>query len=183
LALIGWTYVAYEVFSTTPESLFAKVSTPALALETICLVEVGRIAIGDLPGNLVLGTILHAIRILTLTEIIPRNDEVWLAPAVLGSWAVTEMSRYPMYVFKTWKFARLLRMVVPVMTFPIGCGAEAYSAWLVFCLDGTPVYVKVGLVIVMGINGLLGPSMAYPVIVKKALKEVFGKSKKGDKMA
>ena len=37
-----------------------------------------------------------------------------------------------MYVIKGLGATRLLRMVVPMVTFPIGCGAEAYSAWLVF---------------------------------------------------
>lgn len=172
VALIGWIYVAVVVCTTPSETLFSRVARTVGKLEVICIVEVVRIAIGNLPGNLVLGVILHAIRVLALTQILPRNKEVWLATAVLGSWAITEISRYPMYVFKSSKQARLLRMVVPVVSFPIGCGAEALSAWLVFWLNDTPAMVRVGLLCLMGINVLLGPTMAYPIIVKKALKEL-----------
>ena len=132
IALAGWSYVAYLVATTAPPHSAAL--QPALALELICCVEVLRMVLSDLPGNLVLGAVLHSIRILALTVILPRTDpsNAWLATAVLGAWAATEVSRYPMYVVKGVSAARLLRMVVPMATFPLGCGAEAYSAWLVF---------------------------------------------------
>lgn len=127
---------------------------------------------GDLPGNIVLGAVLHAIRLLALAQVLPRTDlaHSWLATAVLGSWAVTEVSRYPMYVAKGFGPARLLRMVVPMAMFPIGCGAEAYAAWLVFQQGGVSAPLKGALVGMMAVNVLLGPTMAYPVIVKKGLE-------------
>ena len=95
VALAGWGGVLYLVATTPPESLLATTSTLVLGMEVICAIEVLRMAIGDLPGNLVLGVVLHAIRFLVLLEVLPRTsvENVWLVAAVLGSWAVTEVSR------------------------------------------------------------------------------------------
>lgn len=128
-----------------------------------------RIVIGDLPGNILFGVLLHLIRMIALLLVFPRTsiESSWLASAILGSWSVTEVSRYPMYIVKGSKFARLLRMVVPMATFPIGCFTEAYSAWLVFRESSTPILVKIPLLVLVVINGGLGPVMAYPHVLKK----------------
>ena len=172
IALAGWSYVAYLV-ATSPPPHEAAIQ-PSLALELICFVEVLRMVLSDLPGNLVLGAVLHSIRLLALTVILPRTDpaNAWLATAVLGAWAATEVSRYPMYVVKGMGVARLLRMVVPMVTFPIGCGAEAYSAYLVFGQPGTTPVLKGALGLMIAVNALLGPTLAYPVIMTKGLQEM-----------
>lgn len=182
IALVGWCYVAVLVATTPAEFLNAAVNQTCFALEAICVVEVARMAVGDLPGNIVLGAVLHAIRLLALAQVLPRTDlaHAWLTTAVLGSWAVTEVSRYPMYVAKGFGPARLLRMVVPMVTFPIGCGAEAYAAWLVFQQGGVSAALKGALVGMLAVNVLLGPTMAYPVVMKKGL-EAIGLHKTKDK--
>lgn len=105
-----------------------------------------RIALGNLPGSLLFGCLLHIIRVITITQIIPNISEddqcQWIAKAILGSWVLTEISRYPMYVYRS-EITRKLRMVVPVVTFPIGCFTEAYGALVVFREYSPTLVVKV----------------------------------------
>jgi len=205
-----------------------------MVLEGICVIEVLRILVGDLPGNLILGIILHTIRITTIVEVLPRaaaaakgihgknmdNDSnsnstiimmcTWIVPAVLASWAVTEVARYPMYMFPTNSLVRSIRMVVPLLTFPIGAFSEFFGAYQVFLLarpgeqqqqqqqqqqnnqqynqhnaDATiPVWLQGMLVLIMVVNGVLGPILAYPALVKKGwpiVLECLGQTPPTDK--
>lgn len=153
---------------------------PVLALEGICILEVVRIFLGDLKGNVVLGTVLHAIRLLTILETISRLPGHWTGPFILGSWAVTEVCRYPMYLYPNNLFCRSIRMVVPLVTFPIGAFTEAYGAYKV-CMDPeTNVDLKLALSAVLFVNGILGPTMAYPALLKKGLP-VLGLGRKREK--
>lgn len=159
-----------------------------LFLEMICFVEVGRIAIGQLKGNFTLGIILHMIRLTCLLFVFnheSRGLTDMTSSMILYSWALTEVGRYPMYVFPKSSMARNVRLVLPMFTFPVGCAAEFYSAylvltemltekmsydhgvkyWLACCLLGMVVFV----------NGLLGPTLAYPALVKKGLRVMTGK--------
>lgn len=159
-------------------------------LELICLVEVGRIAFGRLRGNLVLGSVLHFIRITCLIYVLPtgllRGDDRAVAMIVLYSWSITEVTRYPMYLFPTSTSARRMRLVTPLFTFPPGCAAECYGAYRAFMTEwsdddgsgggggGDPI--KLGLLgMVILINGLLGPTMAYPALLNKGLPVMMGK--------
>jgi len=84
-------------------------------------------------------------------------------------------------------------MMVPLVTFPLGAGAEAYGAYLVLKMahheydnnhnrhddDTHPIqnlslslWIQGALVLMMCIQVFLGPTMAYPVIVKKAFQEM-----------
>eukprot|EP00957_Ditylum_brightwellii_P102842 7836904-Ditylum_brightwellii.AAC.1 len=99
---------------------------------------------------------------------------------ILASWSITEVSRYPMYLISSSKVIRLVRMLVPVVTFPIGAGSEAYVSYLLLTSggggDGMLEWIaKIVFGSTLLINTMLGPSMAYPAIVKKALKELSGK--------
>jgi hypothetical protein len=148
-------------------------------LELICFVEVGRIAFGRLKGNLVLGSVLHFIRTSCLLYVLPDGlmrggDRVTMI--VLYAWSITEVTRYPMYLFPTSIAARHLRLVVPLFTFPLGCAAEAYGAYRALLTEwsnedgGVKDPVKLGLLgMVILINGLLGPTMAYPALLNKGL--------------
>jgi hypothetical protein len=98
-----------------------------------------------------------------------------------------------MYLFPSSDMARKIRLVVPIVTFPLGCALEAYGAFRVvwtelFGSDGTAngdtsnyvptetPWLKIGLLLmVLLINGLLGPSLAYPAILKKGLPVLMGK--------
>lgn len=175
-------------------------------LEAICFVEVCRIAFGKLKGNLVLGLVLHVVRTSCLFYVLPdgllRGDRT--AMYVLYAWSITEVCRYPMYLLpdkassssssSSAALARRVRLVAPLFTFPPGCAAEAYGAYraLLAMTDrndgggsGSEDPVKLGLlVIVILVNGLLGPTMAYPALLKKGLPALMGKkSEEGQRRA
>ena len=174
IAFLGWSFVCYRLLllfqsSNDTRNVVTDLQTPVLALEGICAVEVVRIFIGDLKGNFILGLILHAIRIVTLLKTMVMLPDHWTGVVILGSWAVTEVFRYPMYMFPANQFCRSIRMVVPLVTFPIGAFSEAYSALVVFYHPETSLLLKVALFGVLFINGILGPTMAYPALLKKGL--------------
>lgn len=184
VAFFGWSYVLFLLVSSSlgnnsdGEALLAATRTPVLLLEGICLVEVLRIFLKDLPGNLVLGVVLHAIRFTAILEVLPRAvglvaadmNSSWTAPAILYSWAVTEVTRYPMYLFPSSSMSRSIRMVVPLVTFPIGAFSEFCGAYQVFTAsDAVPIWLQVILVVMMIVNGILGPCLAYPALLKKGL--------------
>jgi len=186
IAFAGWSYVLFRLVASsypTPDydGLVDELRGPILGLEAICVVEVVRILVGDLPGNFVLGAVLHAIRFTAVTQILPANPpDHWTVPAVLGSWAATEVGRYPMYMFPNVEFLRSARMVVPLFTFPVGCFSEAYGAYLVFADGDTPAWLRAVLGMVLFVNGVLGPALAYPALLKKGLP-VLGLAKKREK--
>ena len=135
------------------------------------------------------GIILHTIRLITICLPLTRfaaaddDDETWLGMLILGSWSVTEVCRYPMYLFPNQARARSVRMLVPMLTFPVGAWAEGYSAYLVLLRNSstsTSSSNNLGLLSqlllggVVGINGLLGPTMAYPALLQKGIPYLFG---------
>ena len=101
-----------------------------------------------------------------------------------------------MYLFPTSSKARYIRLVLPIVTFPLGAAAEAWGAYNVLAGlwkgdsssssgDGAPPFVywtKIGLLgMVVLVNGLLGPTMAYPALLKKGLPVLMGKVQKKKK--
>mmetsp|Transcript_9506 Transcript_9506/g.11998 ORF Transcript_9506/g.11998 Transcript_9506/m.11998 type:complete len:246 (+) Transcript_9506:72-809(+) len=224
-ALLGWTFVLFlllsqlsaiqsflpltiqqltlpffdtPIFDTTTSSPDDRlpIINLLLFLEGICFIEVGRIAIGQLKGNLVLGVILHLIRMSCLLIVLPAgltspsDTKVMISTLVLYSWALTEVGRYPMYLFPSSAMTRYVRLVLPIVTFPVGAFAEAVGAYwhlkqlLLVGADDAATrspfhWVQVGLlVMVVGINSLLGPTMAYPALLKKGLPVLLGKKGK-----
>jgi len=174
VAFFGWSFVSYKIFflfqsSNDAGKVINDLQMPVLALEGICAVEIVRIFFGDLKGNFVLGVILHAIRLLTVLKTMVRLPNQWIGVSILGSWAVTEVFRYPMYIFPSNQLCRSVRMVVPLVTFPIGAFSEAYGSYIVFFDPESPIGLKVALSAVMFVNGVLGPTMAYPALLKKGL--------------
>ena len=180
-------------------------------LEALCCIEVTRIAIGQLKGNLILGIVLHMIRITCLLLVLPNglssadyghnnkysiNPKLFTSILVLFSWSLTEVGRYPMYIFPKSNIARNVRLVLPMITFPIGCAAEAYGAYTVLIElltmsddgnsdnaseDNMLYWVKIAsLGMVLLINGLLGPTMAYPALLKKGMRVLRGNKSKND---
>ena len=71
-------------------------------------------------------------------------------------------------------------MVVPLLTFPVGAFSEAYGAYIVFVDSKTPLGLKIALSAVLFVNGVLGPTMAYPALLKKGLP-VLGLCRKREK--
>jgi hypothetical protein len=171
VAFFGWSGVLLKLFmpETSPDLV-----TLVKGLECICLVEVVRIMLGDLKGNLVLGLFLHGIRVASILQVLPRLPEHhWTQWYVLFAWAVSEVTRYPMYIFPSSSMIRSVRMVVPLFTFPIGCYSEAYAAYLVLLQEKEegagkhPWWLSVILGAILFINGVLGPTQAMPALVKK----------------
>jgi hypothetical protein len=88
-----------------------------------------------------------------------------------------------MYIFPSSAFARWIRLVLPIVTFPIGAISEAVGAYNALSKlwsskdDSDGLYwIKVGLLgMVIGINSLLGPTLAYPALLKKGLPVLLGK--------
>lgn len=179
-------------------------------LEALCCIEVTRIAIGQLKGNLILGIVLHMIRITCLLLVLPNgltsstsgddndnNPKLLTSILVLYSWSLTEVGRYPMYIFPKSNIARNVRLVLPMITFPIGCAAEAFGAYTVLIElltmsddensdnaseDSMLYWVKIAsLGMVLLINGLLGPTMAYPALLKKGMRVLMGNKSKSKK--
>jgi hypothetical protein len=184
VAECGWIYVLLHLVEQfvkfypelPPDKLVTDVRPTVLMLESICALEVLRMLLGDLPGNLILGVVLHSIRFVAITELLVRTPEAhWTGPAILTSWAVTEVTRYPMYMFPNMPQARSMRMVVPLVTFPLGAFSEAFGAYIVFVDLDTPVWLKAVTAAVLFVNGVLGPTMAYPALLKKGLPVIgFG---------
>ena len=127
--------------------------------------KVIRIGFGTLPGNLLFGSLLHLIRVIVWFIIIPQSKTIWIR-LILGIWSMTEVSRYPMYIFKRSKYIRLLRMLIPLLSFPLGCFCEAFAAYSVYSRDQS-LWVQISLIFLLCINGILGPSMAYPHVLQK----------------
>ena len=177
VALGGWIFVLGQLLKADAAALVA-LQPAVLGLEGICVLEVVRIVAGDLPGNVVLGVALHAIRLTVITLVWPNASPLWQR-AILYSWAVTEVSRYPMYLYPAVNMLRAVRMVVPLVTFPVGAAAEAYATFLVWqsTESSRPPWQQGLLTAVLFVNGVLGPTMAYPALLKKGLP-VLGLTKK-----
>mmetsp|Transcript_1266 Transcript_1266/g.1417 ORF Transcript_1266/g.1417 Transcript_1266/m.1417 type:complete len:208 (-) Transcript_1266:527-1150(-) len=189
IAFSGWMFVCYKLLVLCRSwnddgygdiDWMRRIQKPVLFLEGICVIEVLRILLGQLKGNFILGVILHAIRLLTVLETMVRLPNHWTGPFILGSWAITEIFRYPMYMFPNNQLCRSIRMVVPIVTFPIGAFSEAYGAYLVFSDPKSPFGLKLALSFVLFVNGALGPTMAYPALLKKGLP-ILGLTKKRER--
>ena len=69
-----------------------------------------------------------------------------------------------------------------MVTFPVGAWAEGYSAYLVLLRNSSSSSSNNNLGLlsqlllggVVGINGLLGPTMAYPALLQKGIPYLFG---------
>ena len=183
VAFVGWSYILVQLVLLLPQDSqqqqdgLIEMELTVSALEAICLIEVLRIIVGDLPGNLVLGVVLHTIRLTVLTLV--WEPQPWTGSAIYWSWAVTEVTRYPMYLFPNASALRSMRMVVPLVTFPLGAFSEAYATYVVLQRDGddSELWKKCLFVAVLFVNGVLGPTMAYPALLKKGLP-VLGLTKK-----
>jgi hypothetical protein len=94
-----------------------------------------------------------------------------------------------MYIFPSSLAARRVRLVAPLFTFPAGCAAEAYGAYRALAMMergiggiGGEDPIKLGLLgMVVLVNGLLGPTMAYPALLKKGLPALMGKKAGGQR--
>lgn len=176
LALSGWG-VALAILVAQWPSVSASLGTPLMTLilasESICVFEVLQIALGLARGNVVLGFTLHYTRLIEALVILPLIPSHLSARLVLLAWSLTELCRYPMFLAPGSKFARWLRYVTPVLTFPLGCGGEAWAAHIVHsssALAGRLALLRFLVWFVIPVNVLGGTLYAYPSLVKKALQ-------------
>lgn len=94
-----------------------------------------------------------------------------------------------MYLFPNSAMARKVRLVLPLFTFPAGAAAEALGAYRVMnkmirigdSIYSRPIFywIAVSLLgMVVLINVLLGPTMAYPALLKKGLPALMGRAER-----
>merc|ERR1711879_218494 len=136
-----------------------------LGSELICVSEVVRISLGQLRGDLPLGITIHYTRLLMWFVALTHpavSDGV--AKMILLGWAVTEVGRYPMIMTAgSVPSLKVLRYAVPLVTFPLTAGAEAYAAYCVLPVTkSTSLKVVLGLVILVNV---FGGSAWYPKMV------------------
>ncbi|KAL3932820.1 MAG: hypothetical protein SGBAC_010673 [Bacillariaceae sp.] len=173
IAFGGWSYICYQLFMGCD----AQEMDPYVKyLECICLVEVLRIVLGDLKGNLTLGLFLHAIRLGSIFAVIPRLPEGhWTQDYIYFAYSVTEVTRYPMYLFPSSTAMRKIRMIAPLFTFPVGCYTEGLAAYMVLMQEKEegaekhPVWLVIVLAFILFVNGVLGPTQAMPALISKGL--------------
>ena len=65
---------------------------------------------------------------------------------------------------------KILRYTVPLLTFPVGCIAEAYGCWLVLPKYPQMFHSATALLwIQIGINGFGGPYVMYTMLTKASI--------------
>ena len=169
----GWLYVLERLKETplsTPLLELPLMAQVVLALEVVCCVEVGRMIVGDLRGSAATGVVLHSIRMVVILLVFPTASEV-MVRTILLAWSVTELCRYPCYVFKESTLLKRVREAVPVVTFPLGAGTEALASCLARSAAET-----MGTRALLGVQicaNVLGSTYAYPRMVARGKRAVF----------
>ena len=154
VAWIGWSCVlasaAYD----------AKL---VLILELMCCAELLRMVVGVLKGNVRVGLILHATRLIVYHQVLPTH----YTTQILQVWSVTELARYPYYVFKS-PLTFALRSFVPLITFPLGVVAETLGLVARLRDDDASTAVKCLCALPL-VTTLLAP-IGYWSLLKKAVR-------------
>ena len=55
----------------------------------------------------------------------------FVAKLILAAWSATEVARYPMVLFPSSAGLKTFRYLMPLVTFPLGAGTEAFAAYTV----------------------------------------------------
>lgn len=149
---------------------FPHVAKVTLMLELVCCVEVVRMLVGNLKGNVYLGVGLHYVRLFIILAILPYVGNHVSCVLVLLAWVVTETCRYPYYIFGGQR-CMTLRYFAPVITFPWGCAAEAWAIHVALPqLDGVLHYLAYAQIL----GNVAGGIMAYPAIARKGIAVLRG---------
>lgn len=169
----GWTALATRLIFAAWEGALnvwplPEVFSSVVVLETVCIVEVMRIMFGSLKGNLKLGIGLHLTRAFVILIIFPCLGDHVACILVLSAWTLTEIFRYPLYIFGG-SLVEKLRYVVPIFTFPLGAGGEAWGMYVALPqLSGFFKYQAMFHIFVNIVGGLV----VYPDLVKKGARSV-----------
>eukprot|EP00746_Dinoflagellata_sp_MGD_P075034 gnl/MRDRNA2_/MRDRNA2_30231_c0_seq1.p1 gnl/MRDRNA2_/MRDRNA2_30231_c0~~gnl/MRDRNA2_/MRDRNA2_30231_c0_seq1.p1 ORF type:complete len:572 (+),score=103.94 gnl/MRDRNA2_/MRDRNA2_30231_c0_seq1:191-1717(+) len=183
LAWCGWCalFVKLALLSTgsTKEDVWEapSVRQGTVALESLCCLEVVRMLVGSLQGNVTLGVALHYTRVFICLCVFPHVGTHTSCPLVLFAWSFTEICRYPYYILGG-EFASKLRYGAPIVTFPLGAGGEMWACWA--ALPHLSGGLRALAMLQIGVNGLGGLAAYSGLVTKglKALKGGDGKSKK-----
>lgn len=187
-SLLGWAGVLFATVHRLSSHHYPGLSVwgggplarCTLILELVCALDVVRMLAGSLKGNWVLGLPLHYTRLFVLLSVLPKvSVGTNVGELILLAWSLTEVFRYPMYLFPS-ALTTKLRNVIPVLTFPLGAGYEAYACYLYATQNGGPNNVLTYLAAVqVFVNVVLGAFLVYPGVVKRGL----GRKKRDDKKA
>jgi len=179
ISLVGWFGVAIQtglLFHAT-QTASATLLKIVLLLEVICASETAQIAAGILRGDFKLSFVVHYTRFMMLFVTIPHaavNETV--VNLILLAWSLTEVGRFPMVLFPESKLLKTVRYGVPLITFPMGAGTEAYAAYLVL-LKTDNMFLK-GLLGVIILTNIVGGVLWYPGMIKKVILSLDNKKKR-----
>lgn len=181
LSWLGWFFLLQQTWSIIDEtwtptllSQESLIMTSVLALEGACFLEVINMAVSG-TGNVALGVALHYTRVFVATVAWPamlgengNEERQSVIVAILMAWGMTEICRYPYYIFRT-KSAEKLRYAVPIVTFPIGAGAEAVCCYYASQeLQGVLKYMALAQCAV----NVFGFFAAYPMMAKRGFAKL-----------
>tara|TARA_B110001452_G_scaffold52818_1_gene40286 strand:- start:882 stop:1244 length:363 start_codon:yes stop_codon:yes gene_type:complete len=86
----------------------------------------------QLRGDLALGITVHYTRLLMWFVTLPNAAvSAFVAKLILVAWSATEVARYPMVLFPSSAGLKTFRYLMPLVTFPLGAGTEAFAAYTV----------------------------------------------------
>ncbi|KAJ1445555.1 hypothetical protein M885DRAFT_626074 [Pelagophyceae sp. CCMP2097] len=173
VALVGWAVVLVALARADPADgalwTAGPLKTAVVLLEGLCCVDVVRMLVGNLRGNKVMGVVLHYSRMFVCANAF-RNTRDDAVRMVLYAWAITEVCRYPAYIWKSSSIAQKLRYGMPMLTFPLGVSGEVLAVWFALPRLGGGVFLLA--CAQLGVN-VLGGLAAYPGLVKKGLKTLY----------
>ena len=89
-AWCGWTFVLYLVIAFDDGPVWTAPALPevVLACELYACVEVLRMVVGQLKGNVQMGLVLHFTRLVVYHGVLPAQPEV--AKVILIAWTVAD---------------------------------------------------------------------------------------------
>jgi len=175
VSLVGWCGVLVNTVQRFTSGSFpglsvwegSELAQATLGLELVCVSDVVRMLTGSLRGNWVLGVPLHYTRLFVLLTVLPALQNAGnVGELILLAWSLTEVCRYPMYLL-TAAWTKHLRNAVPILTFPLGSGYEAYACYLFACQTTGLLSYLASLQVF--INVVLGATLVYPGVVKRGL--------------
>ena len=180
VALLGWAVVAGWTLMTynDPARPSAELRQLSLVCEVISAIDIVRIALGQLRGDLILGLDVHYTRFMMLFFTLSHEAvSHTVVKLILLAWSITEVARYPMVLFPRLAALRTVRYSVPLITFPLGAGTEAFAAYSVlFATPHALLQCALGLIVLVNFFGVIA---WYPSMVAKVQRSLRPASEQG----
>eukprot|EP00927_Polykrikos_kofoidii_P021311 TRINITY_DN20201_c0_g1_i1.p1 TRINITY_DN20201_c0_g1~~TRINITY_DN20201_c0_g1_i1.p1 ORF type:complete len:771 (+),score=136.15 TRINITY_DN20201_c0_g1_i1:83-2395(+) len=149
-------------------------------LEFLCVLEVVRMLVGSLRGNIALGIGLHYTRVFFCVNILPAVGTHSSCHLVLAAWALTEICRYPYYIFGGGRMLAL-RSAAPILTFPMGAGCETWACYTALPLFASGSIVRI-LTYVQIVSNIVIGALTYKSMLKRGLKALRGELSDGKRV-